>query len=265
MVGMDFGRVRAMVRRHLYLQKRAPHRWFDALVWPVVDTVIWGSIGAYVDLQGGAHRSGLPYMLSGVLLMHVLYQSNISLSTGFMDETWSRNVLNIMVTPLRESEHLAALMILSVVRLAAGLSAVAAAAWLLYTFNVTRAGFGLVAVIAVLMLVGWALAMTVIGLLLRFGNGAEILAWGILFVVVALSGAFYPARALPGALQPIARVLPSTHAFTAARALLDGRAMPWGQLGLAALGLLVVLPAAAAFLLGMLRTFRARGFVTRYS
>ena len=258
-------RVRAMVRRHLYLQKRAPHRWFDAVIWPVVDTVIWGSIGAYVSLQGGARGSGLPYMLSGVLLMHVLYQSNISLSTGFMDETWSRNVLNLMVTPLQESEHLVALMIVSGLRLAAGLASVALASAALYAFNVTRAGPGLFAVIAILMLVGWAIALIVIGLMLRFGNGAEILAWGVLFVVVALSGAFYPVRALPGGLRPIAQLLPSAHAFTAARALLDGRAMPWGQMALAGAGLLVVLPVAAAFMLAMLRVFRRRGYVTRYS
>lgn len=262
---MNPTRVRAMVRRHLYLQKRAPHRWFDALVWPVVDCVIWGSIGAYVDLQGGAHRSGLAYMVSGVLLMHVMYQSNISLATGFMDETWSRNLLNLMVTPLRESEHLASLMIVSLLRMAAGLSAVSLAAGALYAFNVTRAGAGLIVVVAILMLVGWSIALLVIGLLLRFGNGAEILAWGILFAVIALSGAFYPTAALPGALRPIARLLPSTHAFAAARTLLDGHAMPWSQVGWAGLGLCVVVPAAAAFLLHMQRVFRSRGYVTRYS
>jgi len=254
-----------MVRRHLYLQRRAPHRWFDAVVWPVVDVVIWGSIGAYVDLQGGAHRSGLAYLISGVLLMHVMYQSNISLATGFMDETWSRNLLNLMVTPLRESEHLAALMILSLIRMAAGLSAVALAAGILYSFDVTRAGVGLVVVVAILMFVGWSIALCVIGLLLRFGNGAEILAWGILFGIIAVSGAFYPTAALPPALRPVSKLLPSTHAFAAARALLDGRPMPWGQVGWAGVGLVVVVPAAAAFLLHMQRVFRARGYVTRYS
>ena len=51
-------RIRAVMRRHAYVQKRAPHRWFDVMVWPIVDTVIWGSIGRFVDQQGGAVRSG---------------------------------------------------------------------------------------------------------------------------------------------------------------------------------------------------------------
>jgi ABC-2 type transport system permease protein len=262
---IDGLRVRAMVRRQAYVQRRAPQRWFDLAVWPCVDTVIWGSIGAFVDQQGGAARSGAAYMLSGILLMHVVYQSNVSMATGFMDETWSRNLLNLMVSPLREIELLASLILVSLARLVVGLSVVALAAWGLYAFDVTSAGPGLIPVIAVLMLVGWTVAMLVIALMLRFGSGAEILTWGILFVVIALSGAFYPVAAIPGALQPVCQLLPSTHAFEAARLLLDGEPMPWDRLLAAVAGLAVAIPAAIVFLLRMLHLFRARGYVTRYS
>jgi ABC-2 type transport system permease protein len=115
------------------------------------------------------------------------------------------------------------------------------------------------------MLVGWAISLLVIGLILRYGSGAEILTWGILFIVIALSGAFYKPEALPAAFQPLSAALPSTHAFEAARTLLDGDPMPWDQLGIAVIGLLVCIPLAVAFLLRMLRLFRVRGYVTRYS
>ena len=41
--------------------------------------------------------------------------------------------------------------------------------------------------------------------------------------------------------------------------------MPWGQIAIAAGGTLVLVPLATAFALRMLRTFRARGYVTRYT
>lgn len=258
-------RVGAVVRRNVYVQLRAPQRWFDIAVWPLVDTVIWGSIGVYVTQQGGAERSGLPYMISGILLMHVCYQASVSMATGFMDETWSRNLLNMMVTPLREVEFLLGLMALSMARLAVGLAVVALAAAGLYAFDVTSIGFGLVPIVAVLMLVGWSMALVVIGLILRFGSGAEILTWGLFFVVIAVSGAFYPVEALPGPLQPVSRLLPSTYAFGAARTLLDGDPLPWEGLATAVAGLVAVIPLSALFLLRMLRTFRDRGFVTRFS
>ena len=59
-MGFDWQRVRAVMRRQGYVQKRGWHRWFDVLVWPVVDTVIWGSIGLFVDQQGGAGRRARP-------------------------------------------------------------------------------------------------------------------------------------------------------------------------------------------------------------
>jgi ABC-2 type transport system permease protein len=102
-------------------------------------------------------------------------------------------------------------------------------------------------------------------MVLRFGTGAEALAWGILFVVMPLSGVFYPVSALPAGLRPISALLPTTHAFAAARAVLDGEALPWRQLSVAGLTTLLALVAAVAFVRAMLATFRKRGFITRYS
>jgi ABC-2 type transport system permease protein len=260
----EWQRVGAVMRRQGYVQKRGWHRWFDVLVWPVVDTVIWGSIGMFVDQQGGAARSGAPYMLSGILLMHVLYQSNISVATGFMEETWSRNLVNFMVTPIREREYLTGIIAFGLLKLTVGLGMVALAAAVLYSFNILDVGWGLIPIVGVLMLVGFCMSLYVIALVLRFGNGAEILAWGVLFIVVALSGTFYPVDALPGALQPISQALPSTHAFEAARTVLDGDPIPWGELGWSMLGLAVLIPLAVLYVRHMLDVFRHRGYITRY-
>ena len=265
MIALHPTRIGAVVRRQFYVTLRAPHRWFDVFVWPLVDTVIWGSIGAFVEQQGGAGRSTVPYMLSGILLMHVMYQSNVSFATGFMDETWDNNLLNLLATPLREIEYVLGLIAVSAARLVLGLTVVAIGAWLLYAFDVTAAGIGLIPIVAVLMVTGWCIALIVVGLILRYGNGAEILTWGILFFAVALSGVFYPPDALPAALEPVSAVLPSTHAFTAARALLDGEALPWDELGMAAAGTLALVPICAWFALRMLRRFRRQGYVTRYT
>ncbi|HEY1636440.1 MAG TPA: hypothetical protein VGF64_16900, partial [Acidimicrobiales bacterium] len=134
-----------------------------------------------------------------------------------------------------------------------------------YAFNVGRLGVGLIPIMAVLLVVGWVIALFVIALVLRFGTGAEALAWGILFVVMPLSGVFYPVAALPWFLRPLAAALPTTHAFAAGRSLIDGHGMQWGQLGLATASTVVAAVAVLAFLVLMLATFRRRGYVTRYS
>jgi ABC-2 type transport system permease protein len=261
-------RVWAVARRHAYVLARSPHRLFDVTVWPIVDTVLFGSLGVFFVTQGGpdsAAQAGVAYLLSGIVLWHVVYQAQIAVSTGFMEETWSRNLLSLMVTPLKELELVAGIALFGLVKLVMGVGVVALAAYALYAFDVTTLGLGLVPVMAILLAGGWAIALLVVGLMLRFGNGAEALAWGIMFLVMPLGGVFYPVEALPPFIRPISELLPTTHAFAAGRELIDGGPMPWGELAQAAGGTLVAVLGALAFVAWMLRLFRRRGYVTRYS
>jgi len=105
----------------------------------------------------------------------------------------------------------------------------------------------------------------VIGLVLRFGTGAEALAWGVMFVLLPLSGVFYPVDALPAVMQPIALALPTTHAFAALRGLVDGTGLDWVQVGLAAIGSAVMVALSCWYLVHMLTQFRKRGYITRYT
>jgi ABC-2 type transport system permease protein len=261
------GRVRAIARRQAFVMLRRPHRLFDVTIWPVVDTLLFGSIAVLFAKQDGASSAvatGAAYLLVGIVLWHVVYQAQIAVATGFLEETWSRNLLSLMVTPIREVEYVAGVALFGLVKLALGVGMVALVAFGFYAFDVTSLGLGLLPVVVLLLVSGWAISLFVIGLVLRFGTGAEALAWGILFVVMPLSGVFYPVDALPVFLRPISVVLPTTHAFSAGRALIDGGGTPWRLLGLAALTTLVVTAAAMAFVVWMLRLFRRRGYISRH-
>ncbi|MEO3973640.1 ABC transporter permease [Streptomyces sp. CAU 1734] len=266
------GRILAVARRHWLVLKRSPHRFFDVMVWPVVDTLLYGSIGLFAaeaaEAAGGKPGVGATlavYLLSGTVLWHLVHQTQISLATGFLEETWSRNLLSLLATPLREWEYLAGVGLFALVRTAMSTLAVAGLAFTAYSFDVTTLGLGLIPVAALLLVCGWAVALLVVGLVLRFGSGAEALAWGAMSVVMPLSGVFYPVSNLPAALRPIAEVLPTTHVFAAGRALNNGGGMPWRELAIAAGGTAVLLVVSLWALGRMLRTFRRRGLVTRYS
>ncbi|HYT24878.1 MAG TPA: ABC transporter permease [Actinomycetota bacterium] len=260
-------RVRSVARRHAYTLWRSPHRLFDVTIWPLVDTVLFGSIGIFFARQGGPGTSAQAtagYLLAGIVLWHVVYQAQIAVATGFLEETWSRNLLSLMVTPLREAEYVAGVALFGLVKLVMGVAVVTVGAFAFYAFDVTDLGLGLLPVAVVLLVAGWAISLFVIGLVLRFGNGAEAFAWGILFVVMPLSGVFYPLSALPAFLRPVSMLLPTTHAFAAGRTLVAGRGMDWDELGLAALTTVLLTAGALALLARMLRLFRRRGYITRY-
>jgi len=237
-------RIVAIAERHWYVLRRSPHRLFDILLWPIVDTLLFGSMAVFAASRAlTAGQQLVAYTLAGMVLWQVVYQAQISVSTGFLEETFSRNLLNLMATPLREWEHVAGMALFGLAKLLCGVGMVAGLAWVAYAFDLTAMGFGLLPIAALLLGVGWAVALFVIG----------------------LSGVFYPVAALPEVLQPVAAVLPTTHAFAAGRGLINDGVMQWDEVGLAAAGTAAMLAAALAFVVWMLRVFRARGFITRYS
>lgn len=257
-------RIRAVAHRHSLVMVRSPHRLFDVTVWPVFDLLLFGSIGVYAGRLSPEGRAAAAFF-AGILLWQIVYQSSIALSTGFMEETWTRNLVNLMVTPAREVEYAVGVALFGLVKLVIGVGLVGLGCLIAFSFNVGTVGFGLVPVAAVLLTVGWTIALLVIGLVLRFGSGAEAMAWGVLFLALPLSGVFTPVDALPGAVQPVARMLPTTGAFEVVRGLVGGEPIDWGRLGLAAALAVVGVLLATAFVARMLARFRQRGYVTRYS
>ncbi len=263
--GSSWLRIRAIARRHAYVLKRSPHRLFDVTVWPLVDVLLFGAIGNFVAQGAGPGQTAFAYLVGGIILWHVVYQSQIAVSTGFLEETWSRNLLNLMVTPLKEVEYVAGVALFGLVKLALGVGLTAVAAASLFAFNITSLGFSLLPIVALLLASGWLIGLFVIGVVLRFGSGAEAFAWGILFAVLPLSGVFYPVSALPGVVHPLALALPTTHAFAAMRAVMDGRGLLWDEIALGGAGAVVLGALAIFYLTSMLQLFRRRGYISRYS
>lgn len=80
-------------------------------------------------------------------------------------------------------------------------------------------GLPLVAYFANLLVFGTAIGFAAAGLVLRYGLGAEGLAWAIIFVFAPLSAVYYPIATLSIWLQPVALALPSAHVLEGMRIL----------------------------------------------
>lgn len=259
--GVRWRRVTAVLRRHALVQSRNPGHWFLLLALPVVDALLFSSIG----VAFGETDRAVEVLVVGILLFHVIWQLTLAGSMGFLEEVWSRNVLNLWTTPLTEAEYGLALLLAGLVRSLISMALVGVVAAGLYSVDPTGAGWVLAVGAAALMVFGWAVALLVIGLVLQYGETAEVFSWGTLVLLMPLSGIFYPPDALPGVLQPLARVIPLTRIFEATRASLEGGAVQWGSLGVGIIGSVVCVVAAAWFVRRQLRRFRQQGWITRFS
>ena len=252
-------RVGAMVRRYWYLLRSSWPRILDLIYWPTVQMLMWGFLQLYVSQNGGLFARAAGVFIGAVLLWDILFRGQLGFSISFLEEMYSHNLANIMMSPLRPAEFMSALMIMSVVRLAIGMIPVSLLAIAFFGFNIWALGLALAAFFANLLLTSWSIGVFVSGLLLRNGLGAESMAWTIMFLFLPLTCVYYPVTVLPHWLQYVAWALPPTYVFEGMRALLIEHVFR-ADLMLEALAFNVVLFVAACFAFTLLlRSARVQG------
>ncbi|MGQ3355903.1 MAG: ABC transporter permease [Phreatobacter sp.] len=241
-------RVGALCLRYLYLLASSWPRLLELIYWPVLNLLTWGFLQTYAMSSANNTLFVGGALVSGLLLWEVLFRGQIGFSVSFLEEVWSRNLGNLLMSPLRPAEFVAALMGMSLARLAVGMIPATILAIAFFGFDLARLGIGFAAFFALLVVTGWAVGLVVCGLILRHGLGAESLAWTIMFVFWPLCCVYYPLSVLPAWMKPIALALPPTHVFEGMRAVLSEGVLRLDHLAAAAaLNVLWIVAAAFAF------------------
>jgi len=213
-------RVSAMVLRHWYLLSSSWPRVLDLIYWPAVQMLMWGFLQQYVSQNSGFFMKAAGTFIGAVMLWDILFRGQLGFSISFLEEMYARNLGNLMMSPLRPAEFVAALMIQSVIRLSVGMVPVSLLAIAFFGFNLWGLGLALAVFFLYLLLTSWAIGILVAGILLRHGLGAENMAWSFMFLFLPLTCVYYPVEVLPSWLQVVAWMLPPTYVFEGMRALI---------------------------------------------
>lgn len=212
-------RIFALVVRYFYLVQTSWPRLLELVYWPTMQMILWGFLNQFLATQSAWVAQGAGILIGAVLLWDVLYRAQLGVSVVFFEEMYSRNLGQLFVSPLRPLELAASLLTVSLFRTLFGVGSAALLAILLYHYSIFDLGLPLLAFFSNLIIMGWSIGLMVVALVLRFGLGAEGLAWAVIFAVAPFSGIYYPLSVLPAWLQPAARALPSSHVFEGMRAL----------------------------------------------
>ncbi|MGP3959363.1 ABC transporter permease [Nonomuraea sp. 3N208] len=255
-------RVMGVVRRDFAALRRSSVRVFEILFWPTVELVLWGFMTLFLQAQRVPFV--VSFLLGAVLLWQLLQKASNEISIAFLEDIWSRNLLNVQVSPLSSVEYLIGLMLFSLGKVAFAVAVMAALALGLYGFGVTSIGVGLVPFMGVLLVLGWSLGLIGIAAVLRFGENAQVIAWSLVFVVQPIAGIFYPVSVLPAPLQAVSWILPASHVFEGMRTVLAGGALPWDRLAWAAALNVGYLAATLGLFAWALRYARRHGKLSRF-
>ncbi len=232
-------RIHAVVMRHIQLWRSSVMRLVDSIYWPAVQMVMWGFLTQYLLPQASFVAQAAGVLLSGLLLWEVVVRGNLSLSIAFLEEMWSRNLGHLFVSPIRSWELAAGIVIVALLRTLLGMVPVSLLAWAFFGYSIYSLGLPLIAFFVILQMFSWSIGLAMSGLVMRVGQSAESFAWAAVFILMPVSGVYYPISVLPQWLQVIAHALPTAYVFEGMRAIMIERTVHWDLLAIA-LGLSIV-------------------------
>lgn len=258
--------IAALVLRYLYLFTRTPIRLVELVFWPLVDLLVWGYLTMFLQKHtGDTFPYEITYLIGAVIFWDILFRAQQGVAMFFLEDVWSRNLLNVFAAPVSHAEYLTSTYITGLLRAAVTTSILGVLALVLYSFNIFRLEWSLLLYVANLLVFGWALGMVSTSLIVRWGPAAESLAWAVPFFVQPFAAVFYPVDALPKPLQWVSQCLPCSHVFEGMREGLKTGEIAWTHLGLAT-GLNVVCLALAGMLfLRVMRIAREQGLLTKFA
>src|SRR3974390_2924323 len=111
----SFPRVGALVRRYWYLLRSSWPRILDLIYWPTVQMLMWGFLQMYVAQNAGFFARAGGVFIGSVLLWDILFRGQLGFSISFLEEMYARNLANLMMSPLRPVEFIAALLVMSLI------------------------------------------------------------------------------------------------------------------------------------------------------
>jgi ABC-2 type transport system permease protein len=257
--GLSVHRIGALILRYWYLLLSSWPRLLELLYWPTMQVITWGFLQTYVAQNANFFARAGGTLIGAVILWDILFRGQLGFSISFLEEMWSRNLGNLMMSPLKPIEFLLALMVMSLIRLAVGVIPMTGLALVLFHFNFYGLGLPLIAFFCNLIFTSWSVGIFVSGLVLRHGLGAESIVWTLMFALMPLACVYYPVKVLPYWLQMVAWALPPTYVFEGMRSLLIDQVFRADLMVSALLINIVLLLASFAAFLALLKSARRHG------
>ncbi len=185
---MSGRRIAAVLLRIVYLYRGSPARVFPLFIWVAVDILLWGFLTRYLNAVSGGGVNFVPALLGAVLLWDFLTRVMQGVTMAFFEDVWSRNFLNFFATPLRISEYLAALILVSVGTSVVSLIVMIVFAGAAFGLSFLAYGAALAPFLMTLFVTGIAFGVAAAALVLKLGPASEWLVWPIPMIVSPFAG-----------------------------------------------------------------------------
>lgn len=223
---MELQHIWAVTLRHIRLWKREPNLIIFFFYWPLLDILIWGFLGAWIQKMQQTSANYEIVFLFCILLWQTTVRSAITLTYGFLEEIWSYNLINLFSLPIRIIEWVSGnILFVLLIALANGFYSMAL---IKYFYGISIMYLLKIFFIFAppLILSGLWLGFTILFFVVNFGKRASEMGWVISWFFSPLCGAFYPVSLFPAWIQKISYCIPMTYIFDGLRSYILNNQSP---------------------------------------
>lgn len=251
--------------RNIILIRRSLPKLFGLFGFVTVELFLWGFITLWVQTLAPADLKAnfILLILSAFIFWHMFALAQRSFSISFLEEVWSRNIINLFASPVKLSELILGFVLVGISQALLAFFYTTFLAFLIYGLNVWNLGLYIIPFFMNVFIFGWVLGLITIGLIVRFGPSADILAFFIPFFILPFSAVYYPISLFPAFLQKLTFILPTRHMFEGMRVVITEGIIPLDNLFWASFLNLICLLLGFLFLYWMLRLARTKGYLSR--
>lgn len=221
--GSSFGtQVLVLTQRSLRALISDPRMVIFSLLQPLIMLTLFSQIFSSIAKTPG-FPAGVDYIdyLMPAILVNTGMQSALQAGVGLVTDMKNGVLARFRSLPIRLGSVLVARSLSDLVRTGIQLLMMTAFAFVIFGFSPAGGVLGVLAALALALLVGWGLGWIFLAVASWLRNAELMQTVGFLamFPLMFASSAYVPVSGLPGWLQAIANVNPLTHAVDAARAL----------------------------------------------
>ncbi len=201
-------KVWAFTARGGIMNRRNVFAVFEMLFWPLIGLFSVGLLTRFLELG----PETVSFVLIGAVAMNTVQIAQLDVSYALLYDVWAKSLKHGLIAPI---SLIHVVLGSGLVGLGRGLIVFAIMMGLgvwAFEMDLGRQGWpALLIFFTGLFIVAVIEGVMVLSLVLLFGHRAEITAWAISYLVLLISGLYYPVTMLPAALQAVAQAFPLTY------------------------------------------------------
>ncbi len=208
--------IKGFFYKHYIIYKKSNTEKATLFIYPLVSLFSIGILAMYLR-AAGAPLDAVPFVIVGVMAWTFYDLCQRIPVYGLLHDIWDYCLKHSMISPATATEYTLGN---SLFGLAAGtfsLVILTLLSWIFFRFNILSAGLVLVPSLAIIFIFAVAVGLGIDSMIVGYNKEYFALVWTIPGVIMVLSGVYYPINMLPGFVQAMAYLLPTTYAIEAIR------------------------------------------------